>query len=119
MKKMVLKLSIENEKSKKRALKTVAGVQGVESVAVDMKEKKMTVIGEVDPVNVTSKLRKFGYTELLSVGPAKEEKKEAPQKQEAKKEGKKPEPAKTVVYVHRPDEYTAFSDENPNACTIS
>ncbi|GLJ10199.1 hypothetical protein SUGI_0123900 [Cryptomeria japonica] len=50
MKKIVLKLSIEDENSKKKALKQVARVHGVDSVAVDMKEKKMTAIGDVDPV---------------------------------------------------------------------
>jgi len=49
----------------------------VESVAVDLRKGKMTVIGDADPVLLTIKLRKFGFTELLSVGPAKEEKKEA------------------------------------------
>ncbi|GLJ10210.1 hypothetical protein SUGI_0124120 [Cryptomeria japonica] len=127
IKKIVLKLSIEDEKSKKRALKAVAGVQGVESVAVDMKEKKMTVIGEADPVIVTSKLRKYGYAEVLSVGPAKEEKKEPPPKQEPKKEEKKPEPTPTIIYYpaypaylscnYRAYEDTVDSDEY-SFCTI-
>ncbi|KAH9306027.1 hypothetical protein KI387_010431 [Taxus chinensis] len=115
---MVLKVSIEDEKSKRRALEAVAGVQGVDSVAIDMKENKITVIGEADPVYLTAKLRKFGHTELLSVGPAKEEKKE-PQKQEPKKE------EQTVVYVpsnysynYRPYEYTVVRDEYNNSCTI-
>ena len=42
-----------------------------------MKEKTITVIGEADPVFLAAKLRKFGYTELESVGPAKEEDKKA------------------------------------------
>lgn len=53
-------------------------IVGVDSVAVDMKENKITVIGDADPVYLTSKLRKFGRTELLSVGPTKEEEKEPP-----------------------------------------
>ncbi|GLJ10214.1 hypothetical protein SUGI_0124180 [Cryptomeria japonica] len=121
MKKMVLKLSIEDEKSKRRAFKAVAGVEGVDSVTVDMKERKITVIGDADPVYLTSKLRKFGHTELLSVGPAKEEKKDAP-KQEQKKDEKKPEPFQTIMYYppnynHRPYEYTVARDEY-NSCTI-
>ncbi|CAL1398859.1 unnamed protein product [Linum trigynum] len=63
---------------------------------MDMKERKMTVIGSVDPVNVVSKLRKYWpTTDIILVGPAKEpEKKEEPKKEEGKKEddgGKKPE----------------------------
>jgi hypothetical protein len=49
----------------------------VESVAVDLRKGKMTVIGDADPMLLTIKLRKFSFTELLSVGPAKEEKKES------------------------------------------
>ncbi|KAH9304404.1 hypothetical protein KI387_008808, partial [Taxus chinensis] len=89
MKKIVLIAAIEDDSSKKKALKVVAGVQGVDSVAVDMKERKITVIGNVDPVYLTSKLRRFGFTELVSVGPAKEEKKEETKPQsDAKKENK-------------------------------
>ncbi|KAL9673767.1 hypothetical protein QQ045_030029 [Rhodiola kirilowii] len=55
-----------------------------------MKERKMTIIGTVDPTKVVSKLRKYWTTELLTVGPAKEpepeKKKDEPKKEEAKKE---------------------------------
>ncbi|XP_057856496.2 heavy metal-associated isoprenylated plant protein 39-like [Cryptomeria japonica] len=139
MKKIVLKLSIEDENSKKKALKQVARVHGVDSVAVDMKEKKITVIGDVDPVCLASKLRKFGFADLLSVGPAKEEKKEGEKKEEKmegeKKEEKKPqgeakkenkaEPPKVevvyhvpITYDYRPYEYTAVREEYPNTCVI-
>eukprot|EP01018_Ginkgo_biloba_P027500 Gb_25180 [translate_table: standard] len=116
MKKMVLKLEIHDESSKRKALKVVAGVEGVDSVSIDMKEKKITVIGEADPVFLTAKLRKFGYTDLLSVGPAKEEDKKA----DEKKEEKAPTPP-TIVYLSSPYEgysYNVVSDENPNACVI-
>jgi len=123
LQKMVLKWVTEDEKSKRKVMKAVAGVEGVESVAVDMKEKKITVIGEADPVFLTVKLRKFGFTELLSVGPAKEEKKaEGEKKEGAKKEEKKAGPP-TVVYMnpssYAPYPYTVVADEyNPNTCTI-
>ena len=98
-------------------------IAGVESVSVDMKEKKITVIGEADPVFLTVKLRKFGFTELLSVGPAKEEKKaEGEKKEGAKKEEKKVEPP-TVMYMNRssyaPCPYSVVTVKyNPNTCTI-
>lgn len=62
---------------------------------MDMKAKKLTVIGTVDPVQVVNKLRKYWQqTELFTVGPAKEpEKKEEPKKEEAKKEEPKKEEA--------------------------
>jgi len=35
-----------------------------------MKDQKMIVIGNVDPVDVVKKLKKFWHTEILTVGPA-------------------------------------------------
>ena len=61
---------------------------------MDMKERKLTVIGTVDPVNVVSKLRKYWQTDIVSVGPAVEPKKEEPKKEEGKKEEPKKEEGK-------------------------
>lgn len=60
---------------------------------MDMKEKKLTVIGDVDPVTIVTKLRKYWHADILTVGPAKEpeEKKEEPKKEEAKPEEAKKE----------------------------
>ena len=42
---------------------------------MEMKEKKMTVIGEVDPICMVRKLRRFRRTQIISVGPPREEEK--------------------------------------------
>jgi len=63
---------------------------------LDTKDKKITLIGDMDPLNVVSKLRKLCHAEIISVGPAKEEKKEETKKEEEEKkeEKKKEEPKK-------------------------
>jgi len=50
---------------------------GVESVSIDSKEKKLTLSGDIDPIKAVCKLRKLCQTELVSIGPLKEEKKES------------------------------------------
>nr|ADE77637.1 unknown [Picea sitchensis] len=69
-KKMVLRLVMDDYNMKRRALHSITKVEGIDSISLNMMEKKITVIGEADPVCITIKLRKFGFTELLSVGPA-------------------------------------------------
>ncbi|CAA3029467.1 Serine threonine kinase [Olea europaea subsp. europaea] len=85
--KLVIKVEVHDEKEKRKAMKAVSRLGGIESLAIDMKEKKLTVVGGVDPVQVVSKLSKSWYTEILTVGPAKEpeKKKEEGKKDDAKK----------------------------------
>ncbi|KAL2490326.1 Heavy metal transport/detoxification superfamily protein [Abeliophyllum distichum] len=96
MKKFVLNLELQDEKDKRRALKTVSALTGIDEITIDVKGKKLTVIGTVDPVSVVSKLRKKNWPAyIISVGPAKEpEKKEEPKKEESKKEEPKKEEPK-------------------------
>lgn len=112
---------------------------GVESVAMDMKDKKLTVTGDIDPVCVVAKLRKLCHTEIVTVGPAKEpeKKKEEPKKEEPKKEGddkKKDDVVKlnqiaypnyyypSHLHHHHPIQaypsHYRSSEEDPNSCVI-
>ncbi|KAL5069817.1 hypothetical protein RYX36_020704 [Vicia faba] len=108
MKKVVLKLEINKNKIKRKAMKAVLGLSGVESFSMDMKEKKLTLIGNIDPGKVVAKLRKFCQAEIISVGPAKEEKKDEPKD------------STNVNYIN-PMFYGADSVEeklHPNRCVI-
>lgn len=108
---------------------------GLESLSMDMKEKKLTVVGDVDPVQVVSKLRKSWNTQILTVGPAKEPEKKDEKKEEKKdekKDGEKKDEKKESeqiaellkLYKNYNPYYTQYynvysAEENPNSCLIS
>ncbi|CAN6854273.1 unnamed protein product [Brassica oleracea] len=68
--KVVLKvLTMTDDKTKQKAIEAAADIfAGVDSIAADMKEQKLTVIGLMDAVAVVKKLKKVGKVDLISVG---------------------------------------------------
>ncbi|XP_039028978.1 heavy metal-associated isoprenylated plant protein 39-like isoform X2 [Hibiscus syriacus] len=74
-----------DEKTKKKAIEAAADIYGVDSIAADLEEQKLTVVGQMDAVAVVKRLKKVGKVDIVSVGPAVEEKKEE-KKEEAKED---------------------------------
>ncbi|XP_058754405.1 heavy metal-associated isoprenylated plant protein 39-like isoform X1 [Vicia villosa] len=127
--KIVLQVEIHDDKTKKKSMKAISNISGVESVSLDMKDQKLTLTGDMDPVQVVTKLRKLCLPKILSVGPAKEPKKEEKKKatEEKKDQSKKSEApgvAKICEAYHypimmaQPQYYYTSVEENPNACVI-
>lgn len=102
-------------------MKAVSGLSGIDSISMDMKDKKMTVIGDVDPIKVVSKLKKQWHTQILTVGPAKEEKKDEGRKDDDNKKKESEQIAELVraynAYNHHMAMYY-LPDESPNSCII-
>ncbi|KAJ9550780.1 hypothetical protein OSB04_014825 [Centaurea solstitialis] len=107
-KKVVLKVDAHGNRDRMKVLHAVSSFLGVESLAMDMNAKKLTVIGDIDPVAVVKILRKRWHTEIVTVGPSKEDDK------------KKNEPA-CDVYHHAcmtHHSYLHNVEGNPNGCVI-
>jgi hypothetical protein len=102
-----------------------------------MKGSNLTVVGLADPVDVVARLRKVAAAEIVSVGPAKEDKKEGDKKEgDKKKDDEKkqqvlwyPHPwhaaaaaaaAAQQYHPHPyPPQYVVHSaEEDPNSCAI-
>lgn len=108
---------------------------GIDSIEVNLNDRKMTVIGTVDPVDVVEKLRKGWAAELVSVGPKEEPKKDGDKKEGEKKDGEKKSEEeqkkenekmiKELVEAYKAYNpcmtthyYVQSAEENPNACVI-
>lgn len=116
---------------------------GLESISLDPKDKKLTVTGNIDPIDVVAKLRKICNTEIISVGPAKEPEKKKEEPKKAADNKKKAEEAAAQLlkayqqayyqnpycYQHHhaqspatlpyPAYYQRSAEEDPNGCVIS
>ncbi|RAL51412.1 hypothetical protein DM860_010914 [Cuscuta australis] len=101
--KVVLKvLTMTDDKTKQKAMEAAADIYGVESIAAEEKEGKLTVIGNMDAVALLKKVKKkVGKVDILSVGPAaamedNEKKKNEEEEKKKKKAGNIKEEKKPV-----------------------
>ncbi|XP_078428437.1 heavy metal-associated isoprenylated plant protein 39-like [Wolffia australiana] len=131
--KIVMKMDVANDNKKRKAMMAVSMLPGINFMSMDMKAKKMTVIGMVDPVMVVDKLRKRWNAHFISVGPKEEPKKAETKKEEPKKtDAKKEQPRKDsaehigqlvkLYQAYNPQLTTHYSvivrEEDPNSCVI-
>ncbi|XP_058082394.1 heavy metal-associated isoprenylated plant protein 47-like [Magnolia sinica] len=86
--KIALKVQMNCQKCRTKAMEIAASAEGVISVTIDGEKEQVVVVGEeVDSIDLMSRLRKVGYTNLISVEEVKpEHKKEEPKKPEPEKD---------------------------------
>ncbi|CAL9030513.1 unnamed protein product [Prunus brigantina] len=79
---VVLKMeSAVDEKTNKKVLKIVSGLNGVDSISFDSKKQQLAVAGrEMDVNGMLLLVRKIVAADIVSVGPAKEGKAVCPAK---------------------------------------
>ncbi|CAN4080113.1 unnamed protein product [Withania somnifera] len=90
--KTVLRVDVSCDKCKKKILKAVSGLPGVEKVEIDGTKGTLSVTGDADPYEVIVRSRKAGkFAEVVSIGPPPAPPKpDGPKKPEEKKPDQKP-----------------------------
>ncbi|XP_004512072.1 heavy metal-associated isoprenylated plant protein 2-like [Cicer arietinum] len=140
--KTVLKVDIDCLKCKKKLIKTVSSLQGIDKIEADEGKGTLTVTGNADPYEIIVRIRKaVKHAEVVSIGPPPGP---APPKQDAPKkpvenkkseENKKPDPVTLdqisyVPHMQMPHYYPQYQaqpvavvhmsrwDEPNTSCTI-
>ncbi|KAJ8545801.1 hypothetical protein K7X08_018384 [Anisodus acutangulus] len=92
--KTVLKVDVSCDKCKKKILKAVSGLPGVEKIEIDGVKGTLSVAGNADPYEVIIRSRKAGkFAEVVSIGPPPAPPKPDGQKKpDEKKPCRKPKP---------------------------
>ncbi|WCJ37341.1 Heavy metal-associated isoprenylated plant protein 46 [Euphorbia peplus] len=121
--KIVVKVSLNGQKSRSKALKIAVGISGVESAGLGGNDKsQIEIVGDgVDAVQLTTLLRKkVGYTEIVSISAVGEKKAEEKKPEEASKVQQIAWPCTynysvpQTIAVHDPYYYRA----DPTPCSI-
>ncbi|KAM0032852.1 putative heavy metal-associated domain, HMA, heavy metal-associated domain superfamily [Helianthus debilis subsp. tardiflorus] len=127
-KKTVLSVDLGCLKCRKKVMLLISSIKGIDSIVLDVSKNTATVIGEADPVSIIRKVRKCRKSaHIVSVGPAKEEKKKdvkKDEKKDEKKDGKKEEKKDVVVVpstprtCHRCDVWYVVDQDYISPCNI-
>ncbi|CAK9178496.1 unnamed protein product [Ilex paraguariensis] len=76
-KKTIVSVDLLCSKCRKKVMKLISSVEGINSIVLDPSKNTVTVTGEADPVRIIKKVRKFSRSaQIISVGPPKDEKKD-------------------------------------------
>ncbi|KAJ9147047.1 hypothetical protein P3X46_029252 [Hevea brasiliensis] len=92
----VLKVDVSCHKCKKKILKAVSDIDGVDKIEVDEGKGTLTVTGSADPYEIIVRTRKAGkHVEVVTIGPPppppkQPQAQDQQKKPEDKKEEKKP-----------------------------
>ncbi|XP_020216223.1 heavy metal-associated isoprenylated plant protein 43 [Cajanus cajan] len=142
VKKTVLKVDINCLKCKRKLIKTVSSLEGVDKIEADEGKGTLTVTGDADPYEIIVRIRKAGkHAEVVSIGPPpapppKQDAQKKPQENKKPEEKKKPDPVKQdqkspdqpymqMPYYYPPPQHqplavvymNRYEDPNPS-CTI-
>nr|GLL47235.1 heavy metal-associated isoprenylated plant protein 39-like isoform X1 [Ipomoea trifida] len=113
--KVVIGISVKDQKARAKAFKIAVSLSGVDSACIQDEKGQLEVVGEVDAVALANQLRKrLGQAELVSVGSAEK-------KEEKKDETPKPQ---SVTFTYDPNNsyhhaipYPVVQDE-PGQCSV-
>ncbi|KAL1823366.1 hypothetical protein ACET3Z_010144 [Daucus carota] len=81
-KKTVVSVDLLCSKCRKKVMKLISSIEGINSIVLDPSKNTVTVIGESDPVCIIKQVRKFRSTaQIMSIGPPKVEEKKDEKKE--------------------------------------
>ncbi|KAF6144238.1 hypothetical protein GIB67_004911 [Kingdonia uniflora] len=101
--KTVLKVDLSCKKCKKKLLKAVSGLEGVDKIELDAAKSTLTVTGTTDPYKIVVRSRRINkLAEIVTIGPPPPPPKPDAQKKpdDKKPEEKKPEQKPQVNMYH-------------------
>ncbi|CAL9134039.1 unnamed protein product [Musa textilis] len=118
--KIVIRVQMNCDRCRSKAMKTAVGNHGIETVSIDGEEKDLLVIiGErVDSVALACSLRKkLHCADIVTVEEVKEKEKETEEEkpEEDKKDVPLPHP---VIYSSHLPAYCVIFDPEPSTCSI-